>query len=260
MDLMTDEPRVLADGLPSRDPRLDRARQWDERNRNFSIAELVAQAPPPEAPHRGRSWRAGPCLDQGAEGACVGFAFTGEYAADPVPGPGGAAELNRIAREVYLTARQTWPGADAPGEGTSILAGAKAAQTRGWFDEYRWGDPTRPVDELVTVLTHAAGDPTASYGPAVIGVDWFDGMYEPDPATALVEVSGPLVGGHAILVRGVILHPQVKGHRIDEPLFRWRNSWDVAYGHDGDGLIRASDLARVLGPAAEVCYPVRRHR
>lgn len=259
-------PFTLADGLPSHDRRLDRARQWDPSNNNYPVAELLAGAPPAafvgHADERGRTYKAGPVLDQKQEGACVGFGFTGELAADPVPAPEATYDqLEQTARALYAEARAIWPGPNQPGEGTSVLAGAKAAQARGWFDEYRWGASRGTVDELIRVLEAAAKVADAQFGTAVVGVDWYDGMYETDPDSGLVTVQGPLVGGHCLFIRGVLLHPRIAGHKISEPLFRWRNSWGHQYGHagDGDGLIRASDLEHVLGPQPEVCYPVRRH-
>lgn len=255
------ERTTLRGGYTTADPRLDRLPEWDDRNLSrYAVAELLEPevASAHERPTRGRSWRAGPVLDQGREGACVGFAYAADVAADPVLGDVNLdeeRELDTYARKVYRRAQRLdpWPD-DVPYEGTSILAGAKASVEAGAFPEYRWATG---VDELVTLLTTPMyADPAGVFGPTIAGVAWFEGMYRTAP-DGMVEVSGRLVGGHAILVRGVLLHDR---RSPDEPLFRWRNSWGPSYGVNGDGFIRASDLERILGPRPELCVPVSRTR
>ncbi len=249
---MTVDARLtLRDGSTTGDRRLDAIPEHDPKSLgSYPVAELLAAA----APRRGRSWVAGPVLDQGEEGACVGFAFGGDLAADPVRAGGTASDLDELARRVYRRAQQLdpWPD-DIPYEGTSILAGAKACREAGHFAEYRWA---ANVDELVAVLTTTSTSGSVTFGPVVAGVDWHDGMYETD-GDGLVSVDGPRVGVHAILVRGVLFAHQWRRRR-DEPLFRWRNSWGTGYGINGDGLIFAGDLERILGAQPELCVPVYR--
>jgi len=77
------------DDAPSVDPSertFDRLPEFDERSRNFPIglhllvhygAEAAALVP------RSYTWSAGEVLDQGREGACVGFGWSGELLARP---------------------------------------------------------------------------------------------------------------------------------------------------------------------------------
>lgn len=109
---------------------LDRIPQYDPRNRSFPIRTLLA----PRSP-RSYTWRLGQLnLDQGTEGACVGFSWAQEMAARPVVIP----TTVQTARSLYFDARtlDQWPGEDY--EGTSVLAGAKAVQRLGHMSEYRW--------------------------------------------------------------------------------------------------------------------------
>lgn len=244
----------LRDGSTVEDPRLDRIDQHDPRN--WPVTPLLTA--PPER-RRGRTWVAGPVLDQGREGACVGFAYAADAAANPAPvSKSDPAELDRLARAIYRRAQtlDPWPETRPGGaEGTSILAGAQAAVEAGLLLEYRWA---RDVDELARVLPTPMYDSPADglFGPVIAGVDWRQGMYGTRP-DGLVEVSGPIVGGHALLIRGVRFHdPLGQG----DPLFVWRNSWGPDYGLNGDGLIRAADLEAILGGQPELCVPVLRRR
>ena len=71
----------LKDGTEVEDRRLDRLESFDDRSRNFPIMaarELEGRRP------RNYTWRmTGPVLNQGNEGACVGFGISHELAARP---------------------------------------------------------------------------------------------------------------------------------------------------------------------------------
>lgn len=244
---------TLRDGTEVLDPRLDYLPETDPRSQaNYPVRELL-KGP---KPRRGRSWRAGHVLDQGSEGACVGFSILTEAAANPVPHRASRAELERIALEVYWRGQELdeWEETRRGGAGgTSILAGAKAGVEAGLFDEYRWApDGPAGIDDLIEAVPRLESDDTA-FGPAVIGVEWLDGMYATDER-GNVAVEGRWVGRHAITVRGVILAPPKPR---DDPLVRWRNTWGAGYGVGGDGLIRASALEGILFQAM---FPVIRRR
>jgi hypothetical protein len=61
-----------------RDRTLDRLVEFDERSRNFSAAVGLETYP-----FRSYTWACDPVLDQGREGACVGFAWAHELSARP---------------------------------------------------------------------------------------------------------------------------------------------------------------------------------
>jgi hypothetical protein len=71
----------LKGGFKTSDPRLDRLPQFDERSRGYPIRALVTE----QAPLRSRGWACPTWLDQGQEGACVGFSWSHELCAYPVP-------------------------------------------------------------------------------------------------------------------------------------------------------------------------------
>ncbi len=218
---------------------LDWKPRFDERSRGYSIRSLVG----PPVPARRRMWRQGTVLDQGTEGACVGFGWMGSYlaapkAASPQPDANAGA---RVALDVYSRAKKIdeFPGEDY--SGTSVLAGAKIMQQDGRVSEYRWCFGIDDVRDAI--LTH---------GPVVIGVPWYEGMYE---TKGLVQISGQNVGGHCILLTGY--DPALKFGGTPREVFRWRNSWGKSYGLNGSAFIQASDLARLLGEGGEACVPVK---
>jgi hypothetical protein len=191
-------------------------------------------------------WDEGVVLDQGTEGACVGFAWMGELLAAPAQ-PEKQPEFNkanRIAFKFYKRAQQIdeWPGDNY--EGTSVLAGAKVMKENGFISSYRWCFNVEDVRDTVI-----------SEGPVVVGVPWKSGMYS-TTKSGLVTLTGRHVGGHALVITGY--DPAMKFGNQTYEVFRWRNSWNTTYGVDGSGYIRVQDLARLLKSTGEACVPMGR--
>src|SRR5688572_4651035 len=111
-------------------PALGRLPEFDNRSYAYPIRTLLPTKQP-----RSYTWRVGVNLDQGNEGACVGFGWAHELAARPVVVP---AITNQLGLDLYREAQvlDQWPGEDY--DGTSVIAGAKAVQRRGHLTEYRW--------------------------------------------------------------------------------------------------------------------------
>lgn len=239
----------LKGGATTEDLRLDRVPFFDDRSRDFPITAVVPE------PLETRSWECRPRLNQGSEGACVGFGWSHLLRAQPAP-------VRRVekqtvdaifARErIYWKAQELddWPGGSYPGatpryEGTAVLAGAKVAQELGAISGYRWAFG---IDDVLRALSHA--------GPVVFGTDWHEGMYDTRPS-GLLEVAGAKSGGHCWLGRGVILKPRLRGEKIGEPLVKARNSWGEGWGVQGDFYITASALEGLLKAGGEACVPVK---
>jgi hypothetical protein len=221
----------------------DRLQQFDERSRNFSIAEVVTAVEP-----RKRYWNPGTVLDQGREGACVGFGWTTELISSPKPFKVDFDKGNNYALDVYHRARQLdpWEGEDY--EGTSVLAGAKVLQERGYIKNYRWAFGIEQVRDALI-----------AEGPVVLGVNWYDGMYETRPS-GLVTIEGPVVGGHCITLTGYNPRARLAGEKGYHEGFRWKNSWGTSYGVNGLGFIKIEDLARLLNEGGEACVPMLREK
>lgn len=227
----------LKDGSTTTDPRLDRLVQFDERSRSFPIRPEVE-----DKPLRSYSWNKNVWLDQGSEGACVGFSVCHELAARP----GVVTELtNWYAREeIYWEAqkRDPWAGGAYPGaepfyEGSSVLAGIQVAHELGYFEEYRWA-----------FSEHDLALAVGYRGPAVLGVNWYTGMFDTD-ADGYISPTGQIAGGHAILCAAI---------SVKNDAYRLDNSWGLGWGVNGSCYIKRADLARLLAEDGEACIPVDR--
>jgi hypothetical protein len=203
----------------------------DPRSRQYPIRGVV------RTPPISRTWRVPVTpLDQGREGACVGFGWTHEAMATPVAIQGLNANF---AHGVYKDAQliDEWPGNDY--SGTSVLAGAKTMKIRKYLKEYRWAFG---IEDVKLAL--------GTTGPVVLGINWYEGMY--DAPGGVLSVGGPLAGGHCILA-----HAYRKPGLIfpDEHAIGLFNSWGPSWGINGRAWIRASELSRLLKEDGEACVP-----
>lgn len=238
----------LRNGQSTLDARLDRCRHVDLRSLNWPVRDVLTadQYTNP----RSYSWKLPERLDQGADGACVGFAFAGELAARP----GVVTGIdNGYARALYWDAQRAdpWAGGSYKGaspfyEGTSTTAGAQVVKNRGLIKEFRWA---LNLNDLVTAVGY--------HGPAVMGVDWYEDMLEPDDY-GYVHPEGEIVGGHCICITGIKVNRLADGTL--DPLrsyFILQNSWGAGWGMDGRCGLTLAELM-VLWPAGDFCIPVGR--
>lgn len=224
-------------------PILDRKKHQDPASRGFGISEKVTGVA------RSRKIWGYPKFrnDQGQEGHCVGFGWTNELNGDPLQ----FNYDNQFAHDVFYGAQKIdrevhnlhFDG------GATVLAGAKEIKRRGFMGEYRWAfGIEQTLDALI------------GHGPVVLGIDWYDGMYETRPS-GLVEVTGNIVGGHCITAFGY--HPGIRllreGFKSYE-VVPWVNSWGKSYGRNGIGYIKVEDLARLLANQGDACVPMHRSR
>lgn len=220
----------LVNNFYTKDIRLGRIPEFDERSRQFPIRQLIKKTAKPVT----RSWTCYKWLDQGDSPACTGFSVSHEAAASPVVVP---KIDNAVALNLYSRAKELdeWPGDDY--DGSSVLGAIKAGAEKGWYQEYRW---SFSIDDLILAVGHS--------GPAVLGLNWYEGMFDPDINGYLHPV-GECVGGHAILTNNV----NMKGR-----FFTLHNSWGKSWGINGEARISFDDLDRLLHEQGEACVPVRR--
>jgi hypothetical protein len=228
---------TLKDGSTTTDPRLSRIEQFDERSRDYPIRSTVGTKE-----RRSYTWRCEEWFDQGREGACVGFAMGHEASARPAEFRG--LDYNYLVEDVYHEAQRIdpWDGGSYPGAspqyaGTSVLAGVKVMQRKGFFDSYRWAFST---DDLCLGLGYN--------GPAVLGMNWYNDMYYPDE-NGFVRPTGDLVGGHAILARAI---------NVRTGAITLRNSWGKDWGRNGDCYITIDDLGSILADRGEAVFMLKR--
>ena len=205
----------------------------DPMSRRFGIATTSSS-------RTSRYWATYGTLDQGEEGACVGHGVVGSLMTSPnrvnLPNP------QATAFGMYYGSRRIdeWDGEDY--DGTSTNAGMKLARELGLITSWRWAFG---VEELKLAILEE--------GPVVIGVWWFESMYETDPS-GLVVVDGEIVGGHCLLVNGYADRRKVGDYT--GPVFRWKNSWGETYGvMKGHGFITYDDMARLLEMQGECAVP-----
>lgn len=230
----------------------DREVRFDERSRNFPITAGLT-----DYPLRGYTWSCDAYNDQGREGACVGFAWSHDLNARPYVVPADAT----VATAIYKRAQQIDEWAGEAYEGTSVLAGAKATKERlnatsqSYLEEYRWAFGT---NDLLLALGYK--------GPAVIGVNWYTGMFDTD-AAGYIRKTGSLAGGHAVLARGFApIYLDKNGPRNYSNLDKQksfvliRNSWGKTWGSNGDCKITIADLDALLREGGDACVPVLRRK
>lgn len=229
----------LRDGSTVADARLGRLRHQDRRSLNYPVSEVltVEQRRP-----RSYTWSVPVRLDQGREGACVGFGWAHELAGRPVQVPGVNGPM---ARSIYHDAQRIdpWEGGDYEGaepryEGTSVLAGAQVVKARGFIGEYRW---CTSGDDLRLAVGYK--------GPCVIGVDWYEGMLTSTPS-GYIHPTGAVLGGHCLIVDAV----KVTG---GSGYFSLLNSWGADWGVNGRCRISFADFEKLI-PSADMCIPMAR--
>jgi hypothetical protein len=212
-------------------PAFGRRPEFDDQSRQYPIRALLE----PERALQTRIWPCETVLDQGNVGACVGFSWAHELAAKPevVPNIDNLAGMQIYNRAQLLDQWSDTP----PQEGSSVLAGAKTVTEQGHLIEYRWAFG---LNDLLDTLSQ--------FGPAVLGINWYSGMMNPDNA-GWIRPTGSIVGGHAILAVGInVEHKAVMLH----------NSWGPEWGLAGHAWIPFTDLDRLLQEHGEACIPVTR--
>lgn len=236
------EPQELRDGTITADPRLDRLVEFDEASRKYGLRQLPWVA---QLPLQDRLWADPIRLDQGPDGACVGFGWAAELAADPVPITG---VTNKFAKEkLYWGAqrRDEYPGGSYPGaspvsEGSSVLAGAKEVRARGFILGYHWCFSIQDVYQALQV------------GPVVVGTNWYNSMFDPEPHGWLkIDPASGVAGGHCYLLRGITVRPSGVSLRVT-------NSWGTSWGQNGEAYALGTDFAKLLADDGEACVPIGR--
>lgn len=188
-----------------------------------------------------------PVLNQGALGACTGFAIEACCGARPfydaIPSTVAAkpsmdvmvAQTQAIALYSTATSLDTFYGEYPPTDtGSTGLAAAKAAQRAGLISGYLH---TFTLDDCLKALTLT---------PVIIGVNWYSGFDRP-AADGLVRVSGSVRGGHEFLLYGIDATKKV---------VKARNSWGTSWGNKGNFYFSFDNLGRLLSEQGDCTVPV----
>lgn len=151
----------------------------------------------------------------------------------PVTHAGKAPIVDPAALYREAQGLDEWEGEDY--DGTSVRAGAKALQKRGWVAEYRWAKNWSDIEYALMNL-----------GPLVVGTLWTLGMCEPD-GNGRIRTEGPEVGGHAYVLNGL---------NLKSGLLRIKNSWGPEYGRGGHAYIGITEWRDLWADGGEACLAV----
>lgn len=216
-----------SDSRTSRGRKLDVALRADPRNADypFTIGEDI----PPVT----RVWDCPVTLDQGKEGACVGYASAHFYGSEDRI----QTISNRIARTHYKGAQMhdEWLGENY--EGTSVNGLMAYLRAEELVGKYRW------VFDLET-LKHTL----SYYGPVIVGCEWREECNYPDKL-GFINFDGPSQGGHATCWRGI---------NMEEGYFLIQQSWGPKHGINGVVKMRFKDAAELLRTRPQICFPEKR--
>lgn len=205
------------------DPETGIARAMEEEGETTETVE--------ESTRTYRYWRPGPILDQGSEGACVGFSAAAFKGCDPLMSSVDDSEALRIYRRAQHL--DQWPGTDY--SGTSVDAGCKVLREDETIEVYAWA--TTKAELYYWILNK---------GPVMLGMDWYEGMYVTD-RNGFIRPTGRRVGGHAILARG----------RSAWKSLRLQNSWGRDFGESGYCWLSEVDLSFLMSTRVDMATSVQ---
>jgi hypothetical protein len=187
-----------------------------------------------------------PVLDQGAVGACVGFATDAAVGSGPLyralsDAQATAVMTNAQAFQFYSWATQEdeFPGTwytDGTGTdtGSSGLGGAKAAHKHGFIKGY------------LHAFSFEAFVKSIQLAPVIVGVNWYDSMFNPSPeGEVTISKGAEIAGGHEFMIYGA----KVTGSSI---MFLAQNSWGSGWGINGRFTISDVTMTRLLGEQGDV--------
>jgi len=207
-------------------PLLGRSLIWhDEKSREFPARGVLFD---PGVELVSRVWsRPGP-YNQGQTYQCVAYSTKGVCNTAPVSDGKDPGVLDLIDPKTIYDLAQTldpWPGTGY--NGTSTLAGLKAAHQLGLIPGYRW---CFGLDDVLKTLSQ--------HGPVMVGVTWWQSMFSPGyQGMLVVDKAAGNAGGHCVELVGVDVEAQaVLGV----------NSWGTGWGDQGRFKILFEDLDMLL--------------
>ncbi|WP_147707817.1 hypothetical protein [Microvirga massiliensis] len=215
------------------DPRrLGRRPAFDDRDRRFALQRVSV---PPTRTSKYWLCRGGP-LDQGYTSQCVAYAGTRYLTTHPV-----VNVPHLMPHQLYLECQRLdeWPGEEPDYEGTSVRALFKVLKRDGFITEYRWAWNAEMVMGHLLMT-----------GPMVLGTDWTERMFDPDPYGFIWD-EGESFGGHAYLAIGANRKKPCPDGSTGA--IRILNSWSGSWGQNGRAWMSLKVLDRLLTRHGEAC-------
>lgn len=220
--------------MPTRGNRRSERRTFQGRVLDASLEadprdyRLLIAAPQP-GELQSKKWECPVRLDQGSEGACVGFGGGHHIACHPWP----QSVTERIARFFYEGAQDhdEWAGSNY--EGTSGNGLMKFLHQAGIIGTYY---RVRTRDELDRLLSEKS--------PVSGGFPWKEGMFDPDRG-GFVHYTGPVKGGHYVCINGVDF----------EHKYYWIvQSWGRRHGLDGEVKVSFADMEAMIRDGGKIYW------
>ena len=219
-------------------PGLGRRVAKDERDMKHLARRALPEAEPPR---HFTYWWHGNRLNQGNTGTCVAHGCVHLVENSPVLPPGTLNPFD-LYREIVLL--DEWSQNDFEADGTienmqfgsSVRAGMKALQARGLISEYLWAWDVETAARWVWAK-----------GPLVMGTDWTEDMFDPDPTSYFIEPTGSVAGGHAYVIDGV---------NMKQKKFRMLNSWGTGWSKRGVAFMSFDTVASLLERDGECAMAV----
>ena len=225
--------------LPGNPNRLGRNIKHDERSRGFPFvsSKLLSEVEDLDV-----EWdMAIQALDQMFLGSCTGNAGTANEATNShdytglTNDPLSLAVLDEeYAVTLYSEAtaldpyQGTYPPEDTGSDGLSI---AKVLSNRGLITSYEH------------IFSLSAAILAIHHGPFITGVNWYEGMFNPD-TRGVVTISGRVAGGHEFTAVGRKRYFTNQGDT--DFYWKFRNSWGPFWGADGNFYMSDSTYGRLL--------------
>ena len=210
--------------------------------------EFRTQAPQPSEDVIDLSTTIGRIGDTGPEGTTVGFALA--YAIQAAAKARGQSDLDVSARGIYTLAKRfdEFPGEDY--EGTSLLGGLQAAKSVGVYSAKEWpyAEKAIPSDAVKPILKVKA------FAQASAITQILDALRAGKVVAAAILVTSdfdnPSKDGRVILklpLRELGLKSiAIVGYNPRTAEFKFANDWGAGWGAQGFGLIKDTDLAKII--------------
>lgn len=221
---------------------LDWGSLHDPRSLDYALRDRLVRQVAVQDTH----WPHGPILDQGPDGACVGFAVADAANALQLM-PDTGLRLSKLgtldaedATDLYRMAQDLDEVSGRDYVGTSVLAGMKAGVAAGLWEGYGWAFGTRDIAQAIL----------QGLGPVVIGVPWLSGMTA--GADGVVRLTGAAGLGHCLIATNLRL--SLAGR--PGPWFQLQQSWGVDEGVGGMVYLHHRDLALLLAGQGEAAVPL----
>jgi hypothetical protein len=228
-------------------PGLGRIQHHDPRNLAYAHGVL------PKSAIKSVTWtRRTPILDQGQLGSCTGNALTGALGTDSAGRTATAQIAVKADSKGIFTA-----GTYTLDEQFAVMAYELNTRLDNIHGQYKPDDTgssgpacgkTAQQLGVATGYTHAfsydALRSALQTGPALIGIPWYQSMFDPkSDGQIVVDTASGLAGGHELMVRE---------YDAVNDLVWVDNSWGLSWGVNGRGYFAGADLRKLLSDGGDV--------